>query len=784
MGSENESRHMSGSNVRILILEDDEKLRSVLRQVLEVEGYEVHATGTADEAITATQESSYDLVVADIRMEGKDGLEALEAIKTDQPDVRSLVITGYSTEADSIRAIRLGVSDYLTKPFRLDEFLDSINAVVARRRLELRRASEKEQMQSHLLWLSRLAAALADRGREADSLLELDQRGESLAATLDLSPASAVRVRVAILLEALRQEPEYERLERSRNLPDGVARILGSLGERWDGGGRPDALKGREIPYESRVAAALLARREELDEPGRFDPEVVRALRGEGDGTLPRRELDPTQRRGLLSLARALEEASQTQRALQAYQRVADCSTLSRERAEALLGLARLEGDPKKAEEAVGLAQDLGPTVLGRIAFRAALAHEEPRTSLKWLKLSGATYRQVGDRVGQAAAVLALDHRTGKVERELLEGSVSILLQPENRALLVESAHWLFAYLLNDSAAAPSQARLLSRIIYDAPSSLYRTLQAGKLNVSQRLKLVDFLKNAGHQPPDILLDFLSGDQDPEVRERAQTLVSQKANQPAVEFIRVRSMGPFELYLGDERVQEGDWKTRKVKFLAAWILLKAGSSLSEDLVLDQFWPDELEKGKQNLYWTTSSVRRIFKGRADGGTDPILRNLGTLSLNPDLKHWHDVQELEKLLRHARRALSDSQPLEYSRYKTILELYRGPYLEECYLDWAGEIRTRLARETSAVLEELAHHAAQASDQESAAEFAGKLTELDPCHQSAQAIAMRAWLTLERPDRVMKQFEALEQTLRLELDTEPNLELVELYYKAKIML
>jgi DNA-binding response OmpR family regulator/DNA-binding SARP family transcriptional activator len=776
--------NMTEQTVRILILEDDEQLRSVLKQVLESEGYEVTVSGAADGAIQAARESAYDLVVADIRMEGKDGLEALETIKHDQPDVRSLVITGYSTEADSIRAIRLGVNDYLTKPFRLDKFLDSINAIVARRRLELATQAERDHMRQNLLWLSRLAASFSDRERESQPLLELDRRAQQLVQNLALGAASSAQVRLATLWTALQNEPEYEKVEARPAPPPGVERIISALQERWDGEGAPVGLKGRAIPIEARAVSVLLGvHRQDLNQDGRYDPEILRALEQGHTPAKKGEELLPAQRRGLLSLARALEQAGQEEQAQEAYTSVCEAGGLSQENAEALLGLARLCQQPEKAEEATDMARSLGPTVLGRIAFKAAHAHPDHARSLKWLKLAGSTYRALGDTRGQAVTVLAMDARTGTVEKTLLKRSIAAVLQPENRALLVESANWLCPYLLGQDELDAAQNRLLSRILWDAPGAIGIQLRSGSLNSEQRQRLVVGLTQAGHHPPKLLTKLLLEDEDAEVRQQAQSLTRSDATPSNLPFLRARSMGPFELYRADQRVQEGDWKTRKVKFLAAWMLLKGDSALGEDQVLDQFWPDEMEKGKQSLYWATSAVRRLLKGQAEGQMDPVLRNLGTIGLNPDLPRWHDVEELEKLLKQARRQIGQKE-LSLDRFRPILELYRGPYLEECYMDWAAGIRTRLAQETVAVLEELANRAAAAADHESAGEFAGKVTEIEPCHQSAHALAMRAWLGLGRPERVVRQFESTEQTLKLELDVEPSIELVELYHRAKLML
>ena len=81
------------SRASILLLEDDEKLRTMLQMVLEDEGYAVQTVPSGDEAIRQAAGETYDLIVTDIRMEGTDGLDALAAVKEQRPEIGSVVIT-------------------------------------------------------------------------------------------------------------------------------------------------------------------------------------------------------------------------------------------------------------------------------------------------------------------------------------------------------------------------------------------------------------------------------------------------------------------------------------------------------------------------------------------------------------------------------------------------------------------------------------------------------------------------------------------------------------------
>lgn len=114
---------------RILIIEDDESFRRVLTLILKKEGYLVIGAKDAHQAIETAKESFFELVIADVRLPGgMDGIEAVAKIKGIRPEAKSLaiIITGYADEQAPVRALRLGVDDYIYKPFEREQFLHSV----------------------------------------------------------------------------------------------------------------------------------------------------------------------------------------------------------------------------------------------------------------------------------------------------------------------------------------------------------------------------------------------------------------------------------------------------------------------------------------------------------------------------------------------------------------------------------------------------------------------------------------------------------------------------------
>ena len=118
---------------RILIVEDEEKLASLLRDYLVQEGFAVSVLHRGDEVEARVREHPVDLVLLDLMLPGKSGLEVCKALRARNPDVPIIMVTARVDEIDRLLGLELGADDYICKPF-------SPREVVARAKAVLRRA--------------------------------------------------------------------------------------------------------------------------------------------------------------------------------------------------------------------------------------------------------------------------------------------------------------------------------------------------------------------------------------------------------------------------------------------------------------------------------------------------------------------------------------------------------------------------------------------------------------------------------------------------------------------
>jgi two-component system response regulator MprA len=116
----------------VLVVDDDPKIRAVLRRGLSLEGFRVELAGDGREALDALRERDFELVILDLLLPGIGGLEVCRRLR-EASDTPILMLTARDTVADKVNGLESGADDYLVKPFALEELLARVRALLRRR---------------------------------------------------------------------------------------------------------------------------------------------------------------------------------------------------------------------------------------------------------------------------------------------------------------------------------------------------------------------------------------------------------------------------------------------------------------------------------------------------------------------------------------------------------------------------------------------------------------------------------------------------------------------------
>jgi DNA-binding NtrC family response regulator len=143
---------MDDNGKRILVVEDDPGLRFTVTDTLEEAGFSVRAADNGKEAILLLEAEAFDVVLTDLRLPGKDGLEVLREAREKNPPPSVITMTGYGSIESAVAAMKLGAEDYLTKPFSMEELLLLLGKVLRVRSLEEENRDLKRRIVSRSLF--------------------------------------------------------------------------------------------------------------------------------------------------------------------------------------------------------------------------------------------------------------------------------------------------------------------------------------------------------------------------------------------------------------------------------------------------------------------------------------------------------------------------------------------------------------------------------------------------------------------------------------------------------
>lgn len=774
---------------KVLVIEDDETLREVLTDVLTARGLDVVASARGDKAVEIARQEHFDLIIADIRMEGMNGLDAIEKAREFQPDIGSIVVSGFASEEETLRAVRLNVAGYLKKPFQVPELMELINSYLTQR--EQRQLREKEQrgLSEALFWSFEQQGFWAEKST-TKPILRPARLASMLAQELGLSPEMARQVFLGTVLRQLAQLGAEKPGEEAKE----ALRVYPALTSSWDSQ-EPDG------PTEFALAVCEgLESDDDWPEPDRLSVEspailgayervIKRESRESSDENVeePKASHAPA---GLLALARTLEHGGDLEGAKTGFARVAMEGGVTPLALAALLGLARVavaQGEiptlEKSMSELLSQAEKLGPVTFALAELEGAkILHRagHPATQ-KLFHRSCQSLSRVNLTLPWATATVSLASLSSTVDNAAFERAIEVLSMPLHRQEVIEQLDALIPALLAVEQTPAVDALSLS-LVRDFPYEVVSHLAGNRLDLGARTHLVGLLERHGASVPEALLDWLARDPDAEIRSRGVALQAELGRSEAIPVLRVYSLGQLDVTLGERPIDDRVWKTQKTRHLFALLADHWPRALSAERLMADFWPEsDQASARNNLNAAVSTVRKILRS-TQKGFDPLLRSGDTLGLNPEQPFWHDVAELERAAEEGRRSLEQGNvETAMSHLSRVVRLYRGPYLEGVYMDWVSQRQLALENIAINALAKLADHRANQHRYREALECALQLLVLQPEHSRAHEVIMSSYRGLDQHEKAVTHFETYQTRLEQDLDEESLVGLTKLYQMAR---
>ncbi len=807
---------------KILVVEDDPLMLSALEILLEDEGYDVSTASSGMEAIEKAKGETFDLVVSDVRMAEMDGIETLSNVKQQQPDARSIVITGYASPDIPVQAIKLGVDDYIMKPFDDRQFIASVKRCLESFRLQkayagglasqwkdfssiIRLLAEGvEERDPHFAGHSRRVAEMAVKvGRRAGLSREQLELLELAAFLHDIGSIGRKRSfldRASELVEAEKQELVETRTEASKSLFSSssslkeVFRVILHHHEWYDGSGLPDGLVGEEIPLESRILAVVEAF-DAMTSPRPHRPPMshneARQVLEKESGT----HFDPK----LVELFNAVLMESDVEE-----DDSLDDESFSKERqAELMLGLAQtyysagdLETAGQAFREMLSLFSEGGQAKL-KLEARIGLA-----LTLLYRKRLEEAREQIDLARAESSGHSGL--LRGRVAR--VEGLIQGLEGESEKGLqTLEEALQLFE--LWEAHGERALAHLYrGRLLYGAERSeqaveamaegvrLVDELDLGTILKGERHLVIPLLLKAGAELSErsgferLLLGFgwevvqpFLTELPEQTRGWAVELFSAREGVSLTPPLSLYAFGKFRVFSGQNEVHDKLWKTRKSKYIFAYLATQAGKDVGDEKIMDMFWPDNPpDKARQSLYAALSHMRKALEAGGEPGENErvTLARKGFYRFNDERPWFFDVSEFERLYDLGQSHLREGREDEaISTFQKAESLYQGPFMEGYYADWAVYLKDSLEMKFLEILETMMDHFFAKERHEVACDYAQRLLQLDNCHQEAHMTLMTAYIEQGKTAQAIRQYQACTQVFKDELNLSPPSEMTEMY-------
>ena len=284
---------MARERTVILIVDDEASIRRLVLKKLSGEGYQCQEAGNAEQALDKLTKEPVSLVLLDVKMPGKSGMELLPEIKARFPDTAVVMATATTDINIAIECMKLGAYDYITKPFDLEDILFSVQRALEKRRLDLEIREYREHLEDKVAeQAGRIRASFFNAIRALANALEArdkytgghSQRVTDIAATITRKMGLSPEVTDTVILAGLAHDigkigisefilnkpssltaEEFRQIQKHPEIgerilspvaaDEEILRLVRNHHEHYDGSGYPDGLRGKQIPLGARILA-------------------------------------------------------------------------------------------------------------------------------------------------------------------------------------------------------------------------------------------------------------------------------------------------------------------------------------------------------------------------------------------------------------------------------------------------------------------------------------------------------------------------------------------------
>ena len=209
-------------NANILVIDDEVTVCRSCQKILNEDGYDVSIALNGHEGLERARKEDFDLVIVDLKMPDMDGMEVVEAIRKERPDIPVIIMTGYSTVPSAVEGMKLGAADYIPKPFTPDEMSAAVSRALQRREhagagLETAPAAEDDGL---LINREAIIDVLTRAAEDKNFAARLSDVGSDMLEEYDLSPEEK-----AALVSVIQPSEEEAMLVVSHELKSPLASI-------------------------------------------------------------------------------------------------------------------------------------------------------------------------------------------------------------------------------------------------------------------------------------------------------------------------------------------------------------------------------------------------------------------------------------------------------------------------------------------------------------------------------------------------------------------------------